>query len=289
MSKTAILFIGHGSRLPYNKQIVTEIAQKYQTKHPDQLVDIGFMELVHPNIPTAFNKLKDQGADKIIVNPIFLANGMHTRVDIPTILKIDTPERQKHKPHTHNHDHQHEDEHHHHHHAKSEPVDFDGEIIYLPPLGADPKIANIITEKINKEHPDDNTGILLIGHGSNLPHNNKVVEEIANYYKKQNPNKNIEVGFMQLSTPTIPEATEKLIKKDVNKIIANPVFLAEGIHTKIDIPSTLGLPITPVDNYDETQKHYDTINFNGEIILTTPLGADDTIVDIIDKRISEHL
>lgn len=303
---TGILFIGHGSRLPYNKKVVTEVAEKYAQLHPDYHVDVGFMELVEPNIPTAFNTLKEKGVNRIIVNPIFLANGMHTRVDIPTILGLETEEMKQfqshhvhHHHHDHDHDHEHEHAHHHHHHhhhheAKSEPVDFDGEIVYLPPIGADDKIAEIITDKINQqlEHPDknpDNTGILLIGHGSTLPYNNEVVEEIAQKYIDDNPDYNIEVGFMQLSTPTIPDAVAKLKQKGVENIIANPVFLAEGIHTKIDIPSTLNLEVQPVENYNPPNKAYDTVDFDGEITLTTPLGADDIIVDIIDERISKHM
>lgn len=286
---TGILFIGHGSRLPYNKKVVTEVAEKYAQLHPDYYVDVGFMELVEPNIPTAFNKLKEKGVDRIIVNPIFLANGMHTRVDIPTILGLETEEMKQFQSH-----HVHHHHHHHHHEAKSEPVDFDGEIIYLPPIGADDKIAEIITDKINQEleHPDknpENTGILLIGHGSTLPYNNEVVEEIAQKYIDDNPDYNIEVGFMQLSTPTIPDAVEKLKQKGVKNIIANPVFLAEGIHTKIDIPSTLNLEVQPVENYNSPNKAYDTVDFDGEITLTTPLGADDIILDIIDERISKYM
>ena len=59
--------------------------------------------------------------------------------------------------------------------------------------------------------------------------------------------------------------------------------------TKIDIPSTLNLEVQPVENYNPPNKAYDTVDFDGEITLTTPLGADDIIVDIIDERISKHM
>ena len=145
---TGILLIGHGSRLPYNKEVISAIAEKYAQTKPDYNIEVGFMELAEPNIPTAFNKLKETGVNRIIVTPIFLAHGMHTKRDIPTILGLE-PEVDLEKLHMHQHEHNHS-HHHHHREAKSEPVDFDGEIIYLEPLGADDKIVDIVSEKVNK-------------------------------------------------------------------------------------------------------------------------------------------
>lgn len=297
---TGILFIGHGSRLPYNKEVVTQVAAKYQERYPDYNIDIGFMELVEPNIPTAFNKLKEKGVNKIIVNPVFLANGMHTRVDIPTILGIKTKELEEieNHGHLHHHHHDHEHGHHHHHHhgreAKSEPVDFDGEIVYLKPIGDDDKIVEIIAQRINTELEKDpqanteNTGILLIGHGSTLEYNNMVVESIANKFITNSDDYEIQTGFMQLSEPSISQAAAKF-SENIKKIIAVPIFLAEGVHTKIDIPLALGLEAEEVENYTIPNKQRDTIDFTGEVVFTKPLGADDIIVDIIDEKIKQHL
>ncbi|WP_455645680.1 sirohydrochlorin nickelochelatase [Methanosphaera sp.] len=159
---TGILLIGHGSRLPYNKEVVSEIAKKYAETKPDYNIEVGFMELAEPNIPTAFNKLKETGVKRIIVTPVFLAHGMHTKRDIPTILGLEPADveaeisgghHHHHHDHGHDHDHEeHEHHHHHHHHHDEEPetVEFDGEIIYTEPLGADDAIVNIIADRVNK-------------------------------------------------------------------------------------------------------------------------------------------
>ncbi|WP_455645682.1 sirohydrochlorin nickelochelatase [Methanosphaera sp.] len=295
-NKTGILLVGHGSRLKYNKELVTEVARKYAKTMPDYNVEVGFMELVEPSIPTAFNKLKETGVNKIIVNPVFLAHGMHTKVDIPTILGLGPLVDLENHPHHHHHEHDHGHHHHHHHReAKSEPVDFDGEIIYLEPLGADDKIVDIITNRINNEIKKDsntspeNTGILLIGHGSTLPYNNEVIESIAKKYISQNKDYQIEVGFMQLSKPTIIESFDKLKEKGVKKVIACPIFLAHGIHTKLDIPHVLGLNPEPIESYPKNYDNIDVVEFDGEIILTKPIDADDSIIDIISERINPHL
>ena len=155
---TGILLVGHGSRLPYNKEVVQSIASKYAESKPDYNIEVGFMELAEPNIPTAFNKLKETGVKKIIVTPVFLAHGLHTKRDIPTILGLEPSEEAKKlgKGHSHGHGHHHDEgeeehghHHHHHHHDEAETVEFDGEIIYTEPLGADDAIVDIIAEREN--------------------------------------------------------------------------------------------------------------------------------------------
>lgn len=164
-NNTGILLVGHGSRLPYNKEVVYNIAQKYSETQPDYTVEVGFMELAEPDIPTAFNKLKSTGVDRIIVSPVFLAHGMHTKRDIPTILGLEPADIEKEigksrgcsHGHHHGHSHDHDDKeekhghhHHHHHHGEVETVEFDGEIIYTEPLGADDAIVNIVAERVNE-------------------------------------------------------------------------------------------------------------------------------------------
>jgi sirohydrochlorin cobaltochelatase len=165
---TGILLIGHGSRLPYNKEVVQAIAQKYSQTKPEYNIEVGFMELAEPNIPTAFNKLKESGVKRVIVTPVFLAHGLHTKRDIPNILGLEPAEEvaqytkghgHHHHHHGHGHEedgHKHEEEHghhhghgHHHHHGEEEKVEFDGEIIYTEPIGADDAIVEIIANRVN--------------------------------------------------------------------------------------------------------------------------------------------
>lgn len=126
----AILLVGHGSRLPYSKEVIMKLAEMYKER-TDHLVDVAFMELAKPSIPETVNKLAKKGVRKIIVIPVFLAHGVHTKHDIPHILGLKDD-------HEHSHGHQHE----------HETVDFDGEIIYTEPLGADPRIVEIIEERV---------------------------------------------------------------------------------------------------------------------------------------------
>lgn len=135
-AKIGILLVGHGSRLPYGKDVVSKLAEMYK-KNSDYLVEVGFMNLSKPSIPAAINKLAEEGAQKIIVTPVFLAHGVHTKQDIPHILGLDDG-------HFHGHDHGHN----HHDEEEQEEVKFEGEIVYTEPLGADARLVDIIKDRV---------------------------------------------------------------------------------------------------------------------------------------------
>jgi sirohydrochlorin cobaltochelatase len=119
-TRIGVLLVGHGSRLPYGKDVVTQIADMYR-EDEGLLVEVGFMNMSKPSIPEAINSLAQQGAEKIVVTPVFLAHGVHTTEDIPRILGLNNGHGDS--EHNHGHGHSHEDE-------NQVKIDFKGEIIY---------------------------------------------------------------------------------------------------------------------------------------------------------------
>ena len=140
-TKIGVLLVGHGSRLPYGKDVVSQIADMYR-EDEGNLVEVGFMNMSKPSIPEAINSLAQQGAETIIVTPVFLAHGVHTTEDIPRILGLNNGHGDNEHSHGHGHSHSHEDE-------NEVKIDFEGEIIYTEPLGADRRIAAIINDRVN--------------------------------------------------------------------------------------------------------------------------------------------
>lgn len=154
----------------------------------------------------------------------------------------------------------------------------------------------------------NNVGVLLISHGSRLPHGEEVINEVADLYREKTDYP-VVVSFMSMSKPSIPAAINQLADKGVEKIIAIPVFLAHGVHTKQDIPKLLqindGHGPEEHDQGDDDHSHdhshghehshdhqdekTEEIRFKGEIIYTEPLGADKRIVEIIEDRINDVL
>ena len=137
----------------------------------------------------------------------------------------------------------------------------------------------------NLDSKTDRIGILLVGHGSSLPYGKEVLYKLAEGYRK-NSDYPVEVGFMNISEPSIAVAVDTLKKKQVRKIIVVPAFIAHGIHTKQDIEYVLRLSEekrpSKIHNFDENER----INFDGEIIYTEPFGADSRIVEILEEKVT---
>ncbi|MDO5848679.1 MAG: sirohydrochlorin nickelochelatase [Methanobrevibacter sp.] len=151
-SKTAILLLSHGSRLPEGKKVIEAYTNMFKEEYPDAIVDYAFMEIRQPDIPTTINKLtQENDLEKIIVVPVFIAHGLHTKRDIPKILGIEVEELDIEDSHHHHHDHGHDHHHHHHHHDHDhdeKAIDFDGEIILTDPLGIEESILEIIKNRV---------------------------------------------------------------------------------------------------------------------------------------------
>jgi len=144
MDKTAILLISHGSRLNYNREFITAVFKQYNSNN-DYIVGYAFMELMEPTIPEAVKDLvKNNDIERLIAVPVFIAHGVHTTRDIPTILGLIENDED-----LHNHSHHHigSDKSHSHNHEK---IDFDGEVVYVDPLGADSLIIKIIKNRIEE-------------------------------------------------------------------------------------------------------------------------------------------
>lgn len=120
----------------------------------------------------------------------------------------------------------------------------------------------------------DDVGLILIGHGSKLPHNKENVEKLAEMLRNRYRFKAVETAFMEMNTPTIAEAIEALANKDVSKIVLVPAFLAAGVHTTRDIPGLLA------SNANDLRLKERGI----ELVYGEPIGFDERIALILEEK-----
>lgn len=147
--KTGILLLSHGSRLDEGEEVIKAYKEMYIEEFPDMPVEYGFMEIRKPGIPETIKKLtQENDLDKIIVVPVFVAHGLHTKRDIPQLLGIESDYEDDAHNHHHHHGHDHGHHHHHHHDHDDEKVEFDGEIILTDPLGIDKRMYEIIKDRV---------------------------------------------------------------------------------------------------------------------------------------------
>lgn len=126
-----------------------------------------------------------------------------------------------------------------------------------------------------------NTGILVLGHGSTLPYNKELVEQVAETIAGYG-NAVVRTAFLNINQPTLKQGLESFKGTGVDKIVALPIFLAHGVHTLEDIPREL--------NLNEDKKA--TIEIDGgmvELVYAEPFGADTSIAELAYKRANEAL
>jgi sirohydrochlorin ferrochelatase len=121
-------------------------------------------------------------------------------------------------------------------------------------------------------------GILLVGHGSKLPYNKKLVLETGSLIAKNHPHYIVKCGFMNMDTPTISETLEEFKTEPIDVLVVVPLFLAKGVHILKDIPAILGLP------EGKTQGEF---ALNGKMIpllYADPIGSDPLLADLMVKN-----
>jgi len=88
MSKKGLLLVGHGSSLPYNKQLVEETGSLISRKDPGYIVKCAFMNLNKPTVEETLEEFRREDVDTVVVVPFFLAKGVHINKDIPELLGL---------------------------------------------------------------------------------------------------------------------------------------------------------------------------------------------------------
>ena len=86
---------------------------------------------------------------------------------------------------------------------------------------------------------DDDTGILICGHGSRdtgaIGEFGRLVREL----RARLPARAVEPGHLEFARPTIHEGLDALRDKGFTRIVAIPAMLSGGVHVKTDLPAAI--------------------------------------------------
>jgi len=128
MGKKGMLLVGHGSTMPYNKDLVEKTASLIKSKNTDFIVKCGFMNINAPTIKESLDDFRLEPIEALVVVPLFLAKGVHIEKDIPG--EIGLPEGSKKGIFTLN--------------GRSVPL------VYADPIGSDPLLADLMMKNAVK-------------------------------------------------------------------------------------------------------------------------------------------
>ncbi len=115
--------------------------------------------------------------------------------------------------------------------------------------------------------------MLVMVHGSPFPVANNDMFAVVEVLRERGVYPIVEVGFMEINEPSIPEAIACCVEQGAERVIAVPYFLHTGNHVTDDLPNLL----------EEAQARYPHVQF----LMGDYLGHDHLLADVIAERVAE--
>ncbi|WP_298396875.1 CbiX/SirB N-terminal domain-containing protein [uncultured Azonexus sp.] len=83
---TAIILFAHGARDPEWAAPMRRVQAAIRSAAPAMPVELAFLEFMTPDLPTCAAEAIAGGARKVVVLPMFIAQGGHLKREVPEML-----------------------------------------------------------------------------------------------------------------------------------------------------------------------------------------------------------
>jgi sirohydrochlorin cobaltochelatase len=210
----AIILVGHGSRDPEGVEEFRQFAAQFHQAVGVDMVKACFLEFADPAILDLIEHCVQRGATQVTVLPLFLVPAGHQKNDVPSAVQL---ARLRHPAVT---------------------------FRYGAPLGVDARLLEVLDERlaeVEQQYPAgsrEETAVLLVGRGSGDPDGNSDVFKIGRLLWEGRGYGWVEVCFVSLTHPSVPEGIARCVKLGAKKIMIVPYFLFTGILVKRIVEQT---------------------------------------------------
>ncbi|XSG76510.1 sirohydrochlorin chelatase [Herpetosiphon llansteffanensis] len=242
-----LLIIGHGSLLAASGATMLRLAARLRERGVAALAEAGFLNYSQPDLAQATARLVEQGATEISVLPYFLIDGYFVQVT----LRQQVEQIAIHYPN----------------------VAFN----LAPAFGEHPALAQLVQKRADQAWPAlkyDQAGLLILVHGSPRPASNAPIQAVAERVRQATPWAKVQVCFMDLNEPSIPDALDALMAQGLEQLIAVPYFIQFGSHVREDLPEL-------IQAGRERHAH-------AQIVLAQHLDYDELLIDVLTDRAAER-
>jgi len=114
---------------------------------------------------------------------------------------------------------------------------------------------------------------LLIAHGSRRAEANRELAMLADEVRERLPTEIVEIAFLELAEPTIPQAALRCVECGAERVRMFPYFLSAGVHVSEDLEQ----------HRQDFAREYPGVEF----LLCRPIGQHPAIVNIVIERLAE--
>lgn len=84
---TAIILFAHGARDPEWAEPIRRIQAAIRRQAPGVAVELAFLEFMAPDLKTCAQALVTGGACRVLVQPMFIAQGGHLKKELPVLVE----------------------------------------------------------------------------------------------------------------------------------------------------------------------------------------------------------
>lgn len=116
--------------------------------------------------------------------------------------------------------------------------------------------------------------VVLFAHGSRDPLWHKPMEAVAAQMVQTQPGLTVRCAYLELSTPSLPDACQELVSQGVGSISVVPMFLGVGRHVREDLPGLMA----------DLQASHPSVRFE----LKTPVGEDPRLIQLLSQIAAER-
>ncbi|MFC7073801.1 CbiX/SirB N-terminal domain-containing protein [Halovenus rubra] len=251
MSETTLVLAGHGSHR--NSDSSSPVWSAVNAVR--DCLEIPVRGAFWKEEPSFRSVLRTIDTPKAVIVPFFISEGYFTERILPREAGLGAADRR----------------------ALDAPV----EVQYADPVGTHPAMRDVVLNRVRRSYgaPDGEVGLALLGHGTERnPNSARAVQKHAEALSGRECLSGVAVGFMD-EEPPVSDVLDKL---DCRDVVVVPLFVADGFHTRDEIPALLGLV------EEEGADHPVPGRVDGKrVYYLSAVGTDPSMVDVILERAAE--
>lgn len=247
----SLLLMGHGSRDPAGAREFFDLVNAVRNRLPERRVGAGVLEFPGPDAPSiadAFAAAVAAGDRAVRAVPVLLSLAGHAKHDMPEQVRQ----------------------------ARARQPEL--AVALAHGLGTDPLLFECVEDRIaeatagSEETGPQETAVLLVARGTSDPDANADMFRTGRLLWERNAFRWVEVGFVSLAQPFVPEAIARCAALGARRIVVVPYFINTGLLVQRICRQAQGAaPALP----------------ECEIVTARHIGVHPKLVDLVVRRATE--
>jgi sirohydrochlorin cobaltochelatase len=200
-ARPALLAVAHGTAERAGIAELDALMAAVRSAAPGHRVELSYVDHEPPSVSSALASLAEEGAP-VVALPLLLVAATHSKSDIAGAVRS----------------------------ARVASPGF--RVAYGRPLGAHPLLLDVLLSRLASAGAGGGTAVLLVSAGSADPDANAEIPRVARLlWERRGVAAPVEVAYASATSPTVPEALERLRRLGHDDVVVLPYFLAPGRFT----------------------------------------------------------